>query len=257
MTAEHDGYEAYEAYDGHDVGHDGGDAGLDALMAVLTDRPLPDEARADAAFMAEHRAATADVVLLREQLGLLAEALSEPAAVPKPAPMNAVRPVRTRRPRALNLAFGAFAVVAVAAVLSGMAWLLTQTGSTMAGGASDSAAKASDGKSDQGPMYVACSRLVAEGDVTAVERVPGTGQRRVTLRVTHYYKPSRGKDELTFLTDESIDPAPREGDHVLVGFADRAAAPDLWVTGKQEIADRRAALVPDASPSASGTPACG
>jgi hypothetical protein len=226
-------------------------------MAVLMDRPLSDEARADAAFMAEHGAAAADVALLREQLGLLAEALAEPATAPKPAPVSAVRPVRTRRPRALNLAFGALAVVAVAAVLSGMAWLLAQTGSNMAGGASDSAAKAADGKQGRGPMYTACAQLVVEGRVTAVERVPGTGQRRVTLRVTRYYKPAGGKDELTFLTDESIDPAPREGEQVLVGFADRAAVPDLWVTGKQEIADERAALVPDASPSATGTPGCG
>ncbi|MFF4560771.1 hypothetical protein [Streptomyces sp. NPDC001435] len=261
MTAEHDGYDGHDGYGAHDgySGHDGhgdGDSGLDALMAVLMDRPLPDEVRADAAFMAEHGAAAADVALLREQLGFLAEALVEPATAPKPVPVSAVRPVRTRRHRARNLAFGALAVVAVAAVLSGMAWLLTQTGSTMAGGASDSAAKAADGKSGRGPMYTACARLVVEGRVTAVERVPGTGQRRVTLRVTHYYKPAEGKDELTFLTDESVDPAPREGEQVLVGFADRAAVPDLWVTGKQEIADERAALVADASPSATGTPGC-
>ncbi len=52
--------------------------GVDALMAAITDEPLPDAARADAGFMAEHATATAEVALLREQLGIIGQALSAP-----------------------------------------------------------------------------------------------------------------------------------------------------------------------------------
>ncbi|WP_149830442.1 hypothetical protein [Streptomyces tailanensis] len=62
--AEHDGAE-YDEYDG-----------MDALMAVLMDEPLPEKALADAEFMAARQSAAADVALLREQLGLIAEALA-------------------------------------------------------------------------------------------------------------------------------------------------------------------------------------
>lgn len=73
MTAEHDGHEGREGRD-----EQGGDDGMDALLAVLADEPLSDEARADAAFMAAHRSAQADVALLREQLGIIGDALAEP-----------------------------------------------------------------------------------------------------------------------------------------------------------------------------------
>ena len=50
--------------------------GMDALMAALVDDPLPEGARHDATFMAAHRAAAADVALLREQLLLIGETLA-------------------------------------------------------------------------------------------------------------------------------------------------------------------------------------
>jgi hypothetical protein len=50
--------------------------GLDALMAALLDEPLPEEALADGEFLAARRAAAADVLLLREQLGLIGDALA-------------------------------------------------------------------------------------------------------------------------------------------------------------------------------------
>lgn len=56
------------------VEHDG----IDALMAAITDEPLSEEARGDAVFMAEHRSASADLTLLREQLGVIGHALAEP-----------------------------------------------------------------------------------------------------------------------------------------------------------------------------------
>ncbi|MEU6802980.1 pentapeptide repeat-containing protein [Streptomyces neyagawaensis] len=50
--------------------------GMDALMAALLDEPLPEEALADGEFMAARRAAAADVRMLREQLGLIGDALA-------------------------------------------------------------------------------------------------------------------------------------------------------------------------------------
>lgn len=72
-------------------GYEDGRGGVDALLAAITGEPLTDEARADAAFMAEHRSAAADVALLREQLGIIGHALAEPMP-PAPAPGHAPAP---------------------------------------------------------------------------------------------------------------------------------------------------------------------
>ncbi|WP_328496345.1 hypothetical protein OHS59_29320 [Streptomyces sp. NBC_00414] len=58
--------------------------GIDALLAAITDEPLPEGARDDPAFMAEHRSAVADVALLREQLRIMGDTLAaeSPAAEP-------------------------------------------------------------------------------------------------------------------------------------------------------------------------------
>ncbi|MFD8369706.1 hypothetical protein ACFV2Z_02835 [Streptomyces sp. NPDC059688] len=69
MTAGHDSARGAEG-----AGEYGG---MDALMAAITGDPLPADARRDPAFLAEHRAAEADVALLREQLDRLARALTE------------------------------------------------------------------------------------------------------------------------------------------------------------------------------------
>ncbi|WP_330339945.1 hypothetical protein [Streptomyces sp. NBC_00557] len=50
--------------------------GMDALMAAITGEPLPEEARRDPAFLARHRAAEADVAVLRDQLSRIAQALT-------------------------------------------------------------------------------------------------------------------------------------------------------------------------------------
>ncbi|MEV0220246.1 hypothetical protein [Streptomyces sp. NPDC050704] len=52
--------------------------GLDALLAAITDEPLPEGARDDAEFMAEHRSAVSDVALLREQLVAIGNTLADP-----------------------------------------------------------------------------------------------------------------------------------------------------------------------------------
>ncbi|MEW2285640.1 hypothetical protein [Streptomyces sp. NPDC047841] len=81
--------------------------GMDALMAAVTGDPLPEEARRDPAFLAAHRAAEADVAVLRDQLVRLAEALTAegstgeaPGASPDAAPAPAApAPDAARRTR--------------------------------------------------------------------------------------------------------------------------------------------------------------
>ncbi|GGS45497.1 hypothetical protein [Streptomyces cinerochromogenes] len=74
MTAEHEGARGAGSAGGH--GGRGEYDGMDALMAAITGDPLPEEARRDPAFLAEHRAAEADVAVLRDQLSRLADALT-------------------------------------------------------------------------------------------------------------------------------------------------------------------------------------
>ncbi|MEU8978640.1 hypothetical protein [Streptomyces sp. NPDC048309] len=54
-----------------------GNAAADALLAAITDEPLPEGAHEDAAFMAEHRSAMADVALLRRQLTAIGNTLAD------------------------------------------------------------------------------------------------------------------------------------------------------------------------------------
>jgi hypothetical protein len=241
VTVEHDGYEGFD-----------GD-GPDPLMAVVTGEPLPDAARADAAFMAAHRSAEADVALLREQLGLLGQVLSEP--VPEPAPQPVPVPVRRRRP----FVFGVRAVGVACAVgmVCLLGWLVVQSSGSTADSMNGSAAAdqksegeslphQSDGSaqrdsaSQSAPGYVACARLIVEGDVTAVEPVPGADQDRITLRVTRYLKPDQGKAEVTFVMDHDVDPRLRVGDHTLIGIPGDSAAPDIWSVGAGDVARSRA-----------------
>ncbi|WP_217184571.1 hypothetical protein [Streptomyces sp. AC495_CC817] len=71
-------------------------AGMDALMAALLDEPVPEDALRDAEYMASHEAAVADLALLREQLGLIGEALAAPgedaATGVAPGRVGAARP---------------------------------------------------------------------------------------------------------------------------------------------------------------------
>ncbi|MEV6948504.1 hypothetical protein AB0N07_42630 [Streptomyces sp. NPDC051172] len=223
--------------------------GVDALMAAITGEELPEEARTDAAFAAEHRRATADVALLRLQLGIIGDALAEePRPERTPAPVRAPRDWR----RARRLAFGSLAVAAVATVLSGLGWLVVQAGSgadTMSGGSADSAASKADRKAEAGsafssPGYLACTRLVAEGEVTAVQPVHGTaGPERITLDVTRSYKPEKSQKEITLLIeDETLRKALHKGDHILVAVPARSAVPEHVIVGETSIARERAGL---------------
>ncbi|MFE9098435.1 hypothetical protein [Streptomyces sp. NPDC007264] len=241
--------------------------GADALMAAITGEPLPDGAGADPAFMAEYRAAGADVALLREQLGIIGDALARPAA--RPAPVGAPGPERGRergrgrwrergrwrRPGARALGLGVLVTAVVTAVVMGTGWLVARGGVGADSGAGAKAADSRAGESRDEAGYLACARLVVEGTVTGLDRVPDGTRYRITVSVDRYYKPASGKDEVGFLADPADGPRPHEGEHVLVGLPHGEAVADLWVTGEAEIARERA-LVLDALP-ASRTITCG
>jgi hypothetical protein len=247
------------------AGGEHGGAGPDALMAAITDERLSDESVADAAFMAEYRSATADLAVLREQLGLVAGTLvadtptqpsREPAAEPPPAPVRRLPAPRRRRPLALR----AVGVAAAGALVLGAGWVVVQVGHGVNGGADDKAsardasaaeaeggdagAKASSGVGSplRDPGYLACARLVVEGDVTDVRRLPGTARERVTLSVTHAYKPAKSAPQVDFVVEEGMDPLLDKGDHVLVALAKGAGTPEVWAVGESEIATEREAL---------------
>ncbi|WP_086796645.1 hypothetical protein [Streptomyces caniscabiei] len=153
-------------------------AGMDALMAALLDEPLPEDALRDAEFVASHEAAVADLTLLREQLGLIGDALAtpgeeavtgvapgrpgaarpgdtagaetEPGQVPGPAtaPSASVTPLSSRPSRArraLRLTAGTLAAAAAASVVLVIGWGVLQPG----GGASSSKSSSDAGVSEQ------------------------------------------------------------------------------------------------------------
>ncbi|WP_328747535.1 hypothetical protein OHT57_18525 [Streptomyces sp. NBC_00285] len=218
------------------AGHDG-PHGIDALMAALIDDPLPESAAGDPVFLAEHRSARADVAVLREQLRIIGETLTEPAPAPKPVP---VRPSRARR-RARTLAFGTLAVAAVAGVVTGLGWLSGHIGAASqdAGTSADSASKAESGVRFGSPAYLACATTVAEGEVTVVRQFPG--ELQVTVHVTRSYKPSSGPADLTYVIGEYDTPEPLvKGTRVLFGVTEGSPVPDHWAVGEKAVARERA-----------------
>ncbi|MFF1449496.1 hypothetical protein ACFVYF_15270 [Streptomyces sp. NPDC058274] len=199
----------------------------DALLAAITDEPLPEGARDDAEFLAEHRSAVADVALLREQLTLIGDALADGTESALPVPVRASKKrarradrapkQRTRRPdpapgsrrrRPLALVMGTLAATVAATVVAGMGWLVVNSG----GGAADdtsngaSGAKAPGGEADSKggssdassapsvlsspEMHIACSRVLVEGTVVSIT-ARDDGDVRVVLKVKRYYRPER------------------------------------------------------------------
>ncbi|MER6672946.1 hypothetical protein [Streptomyces sp. NPDC000983] len=229
-------------------------SGIDALMAAITDEPLPEGA--DDAFLAEHRSAAADIAVLREQLGIIGRALGEgeepvPDVRPAPAP-RPVRPVPPVRRRMFRPAVGSLAVAAAASVMAGLGWLVSASGtgansdqatSADAGGKSESSAAAEAHLSYADPGRLACAALVAEAEVTSAE--PAAGARvRVALEVTRIHQQTGKRavtkeDPLVYVVDENTAPGLRVGDHVLFGVQRGAAEPDLWVVGERAIAVER------------------
>ncbi|WP_186777903.1 hypothetical protein [Streptomyces salinarius] len=223
--------------------------GYDALMAAITGEPLPPDAGADA--RGEHRSATADVALLREQLHLLGDALGEPVVRERPKP--AAPPPPRRRP--FRLALGVLAAACAAVVVTGLGWLVVQSGSgasqdAASGSAADkSAVRPSSPSAGQEaaavfgtPRYLACARLVAEGTVTAADPVPGAARHRIRLRVTRAYAPEESTGTATtFVLDDTLARlAP--GDRVLVGVLRDRPTADTVITGDRNIATASARI---------------
>ncbi|MGN5378694.1 hypothetical protein ACQ4WX_18570 [Streptomyces lasalocidi] len=255
MTAEYGGTTGA----GADDGGDGREYdGVDALMAAITGEPLPEEARRDPAFVAEHRAAAADVAVLREQLAWLGEALAADAeaeaegeegraAVARPEPpVHPVRPPRSGRRRALRFALGSLAGAAAFAMVAGFGWLVTHDSGTASGASTASDAKsrpvrgADQGRPADPERELACSRLVVEGTVARVTPEKASSWQRVTLTVTRSYKPAHGPAEVGFLLDGGARPAPRAGQHVLVTVLAGGQDAHLWVVGDARVAVGRA-----------------
>ncbi|MEU5898087.1 hypothetical protein [Streptomyces venezuelae] len=231
------------------------DEEFDALMTAITDDPVPDEARDDPVFAAAHAAAVADVALLRSRLGEVGDALASAGPGPE-APADRVvplRPPRTASRRFLTVALGAVAATVAAALIGGLAWLAVDAGQG-AGGA-DKAATASGAKSrPEGTTdadlsaegFVACSRLIVEGTVTAVDAVPGGLQDRITVDVTRHLKPASGKPTVTFPMDREVDPRLKKGDRVLITVDEGSAEPANWAVGKER--DRLRTMILKALP---------
>ena len=243
-----------ERYDDRGGPDDQDGVETDALFAVLMDEPLSAGQRADPAFMAEHRAATADLALLRAHLTDIGDALAGPGPRPAPRPRPAERRRLRAHPgvRALGLA-GALAAAFTGAVF-GIGWLAAGGGSgAMSNGASaDKAAGSAAGSAGQGgkeqgggPGYLACARLVVEGTVTGVRQLAGSGEERVTLRVTRAYKPARTAAEVEFLFGSGTDARVRTGARLLVGITDGRQVPDRYAVGEAEIAPERTWIVRD------------
>lgn len=224
-------------------------SGADALMSAITGEPPPDGACADAAFRAEHRRAEADVALLREQLGMIGDALAgEPPPRTAPAPVG--EPYgRRRRPRG---ALATLVAAAVAAVTVGTGWLIAQVGGVgpAPGSSADSAAvEKESGVLFGSPRYLACASLVVEGTVTAVERVERSGVLRVTVGVTRSYKPEGpGGHELVLGAEEGAVPGLTAGARVLLGVPRGSATPDHWVVGERDVARERALITASLDP---------
>ncbi|MEU3088699.1 hypothetical protein ACWCQ0_04825 [Streptomyces massasporeus] len=207
---------------GHDEhGHDKHGHDEAALMAVITGEAPGDDALADDAFMTAYRSATGDVALLREQLGLIGRALTEPerAAGPEQAadPERAAEPegaaadpepggdasasltslaahrsrtrsrTRTRRPPAVALK-GLVAAVG-ASFLIGMGWLVVQSDG-MSAGDDQGGSAAADSSADR-PQAGADAKLGHSGYLACARIVvEGTVAGVETL-------PGTGQDRIT------------------------------------------------------------
>jgi hypothetical protein len=221
----------------------------DALMAAITGEAPAPGVRTDDAFMAEFRGAEADVALLREQLGLIGDALADlEQPRKKPVPVRAPRDLR----RVRRLAFATVAVAAAGTVLVGMGWLLGQAGGAAGTASDDSGEKAANSEASSeadsafsSPGYLACARLVVEGEVAKTAWVPGSsGGQRITLAVTRSYKPVKTAKEVTFLLAEgTVLKSLHKGEHVLVGITQHSSTADYVVVGERSVARERAGIL--------------
>ncbi|MFI1676879.1 hypothetical protein [Streptomyces sp. NPDC020607] len=232
------------------------DPEFDALMTAITDEPVPDGALDDPAFAAARAAAVADVALLRERLGAVGDALAAdgPGTATAPERVVPLRSPRGAARRRFTVVLGAVAATVAAAMVGGLAWLAVDAGqgagdADKADTASGAKSRPSSGDADadlSAEGFVACSRLIVEGTVTAVDPVPGGLQDRITVDVTRYLKPESGKPTVAFPMDRAVEPRLKKGDRVLVTIDEGAAEPANWAVGKER--DRLRTMILKALP---------
>ncbi|MFF7753710.1 hypothetical protein ACFZCP_31775 [Streptomyces sp. NPDC007971] len=183
-----------------------------------------------------------------------------PRSLTRPVgPARPARPPRPGRPsgprRALRIALGTLAAGAAFATAAGFGWLVTHSAGdgSMSGGSADRAKGAARGaqntpaavSGDEGrpadPVPVlACYRLVVEGTVARAEPQPDSPWTRIVLSVDRSYKPAHAAAEVTFVLDKGARPAPRKGQHVLVGIGRGRDNAGLWAVGDARVAVNRA-----------------
>ncbi|MFF6779978.1 hypothetical protein [Streptomyces sp. NPDC012510] len=224
------------------VGDDGGlydgpvYGGMDALTAALLDDPLPEEALEDAEFMASRDAAAADVALLREQLGLIGDALAatgedavagvppgrlvaartgdaagaetDPGRLsgPAQAPVAPVRPLPTRsarRRRALNVALGTLAAAVAAAAVFGVGRAVVQAGGVTNMTSSDArdGAKSDESQGDVDPQQENGGASLSREGYVACARLIVEGTVTAVEPV-----PSTGQDRITVAVGRWLKP---------------------------------------------------
>ncbi|GGK46073.1 hypothetical protein [Streptomyces flaveus] len=249
-----------------------GDARTDALLAAITDEPLPQEALDDPEFMAEHRSAMADVAELREQLLFMGEALAAESerSQADPAPVRTAKPprraARSWQPRRYaGLALGALVVATGTTLLGGLVWLGVQSGGGADAGTSsaDSGAgraetgsgddTAADGKDMYSPeMHIACSKVLVEGTVQSITPA-ADGNVRVALKVKRYYRPEQSVTDHPTITVTLLASARQDlkvGTYTLVRVPVYPQDRQDWETG-WGVGDARKGIL-DALPGAQG-----
>ncbi|MGW0879308.1 hypothetical protein [Streptomyces sp. NPDC002671] len=167
------------------------------------------------------------------------------------SPARLARPPRPGRPsgprRALRIAFASLAGAAALTMAVGLGWVASQGDSASrqdASAKSDAHAPAKyswdGGRPDDPELTLACFRLVVEGTVAKVEPEHLSPWSRIVLTVSQAYKPARTPAQVSFRLDHGARPAPRVGQHVLIGVHQDADNASLWAAGDDRVDVNRA-----------------
>ncbi|MFF8989824.1 hypothetical protein ACF09H_07700 [Streptomyces sp. NPDC014983] len=241
-------------------------------MAAITGEPVPAEARRDPAFLAEHRAAEADIAVLRAGLGRLAAELDPPVPARPARPAYPVRPARPVRPahpacpvhpvrparpagdrarRPFRIALTSLAAAGALCLIAGIGWLGAHPGG--GGVSADGAAPGGKaGRPTGSREEPGCAEVIVEG--TVVKVAPRGSRTRVTVAVERSYKPAHGPAEVGFLLGGDARPDPRPGQHVLVEVGRGGRDASRWAVGDAAVAAERARI--EAALPGTGQTAC-
>ncbi|MGW0764210.1 hypothetical protein [Streptomyces sp. NPDC002676] len=168
-------------------------------------------------------------------------------------PVSPARPARPGRPsgprRALRIAFASLAGAAALTMAVGLGWVASQGDSASrqgasAGAKSDAHAPAKyswdGGRPDDPELTLACFRLVVEGTVAKIQPEHLSPWSWIVLTVSHAYKPAHTPAQVSFRLDRGARPAPRVGQHVLIGVHQDAENASLWAAGDDRVDVNRA-----------------